>query len=72
MPSEVWGETVVEPYERGTKQEIAAADTTIVGKLKARAALEDGEDGGWLDNVREVRVQDFVVEESQNQCECGI
>ena len=72
MSSEVRDETAVEPDKWSAEQEIAAADAAIVGKLKARAMLEDSRDGGRFDCFREVRVQDFVIEESQDQCKCGV
>ena len=72
MPSKVRDKAAVEPDKWSTQQEVAAADTAIVGELKARATLEDSRDSGWFDYIWEVRVQDFVVEESQDQCKCGV
>jgi hypothetical protein len=45
---------MVKPREGSVEKEVTAANPPVVGRIKRRAALEDGRNSGRLDNVREV------------------
>lgn len=68
----VRSQTKVEPSKRSTEKEVAAANPTIVKKVKARATLPDHGDGGGFDGVREMRVGNLVVEELENERESHV
>jgi len=63
---------VIQPREGCAKEEIAAADATVIRQIKRNAAFEDSGNGRRFHDRGKVGVHNLEIEKFENERKCRI